>query len=149
MEAILVTGSTGLIGSAVVRGLAEGYRMVGFDRATAGMHPRPEAECVCMDLTEDRSVELALQRVRYAYGGRIASVVHLAAYYVRHRDGGDRDLRADPEADHWCQEAADPESRHGRNCTGNHPATVTSVLNPMIRRTVVEVIRKRSPSCQV
>ncbi len=39
------------------------------------------AECVCIDLTSDASTEAALQRVRTAYGERIASVIHLAAYF--------------------------------------------------------------------
>jgi nucleoside-diphosphate-sugar epimerase len=39
------------------------------------------AECVCVDLTSDESIKAALERVRYAYGRSIASVVHLAAYY--------------------------------------------------------------------
>ena len=34
-----------------------------------------------MDLTSDDSVWEAFERVRYAYGDRIACVVHLAAYY--------------------------------------------------------------------
>src|SRR3546814_10601308 len=44
-------------------------------------HPPPAAECVCIDLTDDRSIGAALERVRVAYGTRIASVIHLAAYF--------------------------------------------------------------------
>lgn len=32
-------------------------------------------------MESDESVQTALKRVRYAYGERIASVIHLAAYY--------------------------------------------------------------------
>jgi nucleoside-diphosphate-sugar epimerase len=39
------------------------------------------AECVCVDLTSDDSVRAGLDRVRHGYGNRIASVIHLAAYY--------------------------------------------------------------------
>ena len=77
---ILVTGSTGLIGQAVLERLAGRYRLVGFDRDLPP-HPLPVAECVCIDLASDASVEAALTRVRTAYGERIASVVHLAAYF--------------------------------------------------------------------
>jgi nucleoside-diphosphate-sugar epimerase len=80
MAVILVTGSSGLIGRAVVRALARSFQVVGFDRE-GWPHPPREAECVCVDLTSNESVAAAIQRVRYAYGSRIASVVHLAAYY--------------------------------------------------------------------
>ena len=54
--------------------------MVGFDRE-GNPHPPRMAECVCVDLTSSDSVREAFDRVQYAYGDRIASVVHLAAYY--------------------------------------------------------------------
>ena len=77
---VIVTGSSGLIGSAVVNGLANPFRVVGFD-AEGPPHPPPAAECVCVDVTSDESVKEGLARVREGYGERIASVVHLAAYY--------------------------------------------------------------------
>src|SRR2546425_7791053 len=79
-ETILVTGSSGLIGSATCVRLARQFEVVGFDRE-GWPHPPKEAECVCVDVTSDRSVQHGLERVRYAYGERIASVIHLAAYY--------------------------------------------------------------------
>ena len=39
------------------------------------------AECIQVDLTNDKSVRQAFDRVRMGYGQRIASVIHLAAYY--------------------------------------------------------------------
>ncbi len=77
---ILVTGSSGLIGSAVVKRFAQHFTVIGFDRA-GDPHPPKEAECVCVDVTTDASVQAGLARVRYAYGERLASVIHLAAYY--------------------------------------------------------------------
>ena len=64
----------------MVKGLARRYRVIGFDRDMPP-HPPPEAECVCIDLTDKSSVEAAFNRVRSGYGNRIASVVHLAAYF--------------------------------------------------------------------
>ena len=79
-ETIVVTGSSGLIGVAVCSRLARRFNVVGFDRA-GPPHPPPSAECVCVDITSDESVHEALERVRVGYGSRLASVIHLAAYY--------------------------------------------------------------------
>src|SRR3546814_12640854 len=79
-DIVIVTGSSGFIGSAVSEKFAGRFALVGFDREVPP-HPPPAAECICIDLTDDRSVEAALERVRVAYGSRIASVVHLAAYF--------------------------------------------------------------------
>ena len=77
---VIVTGSSGLIGREMVVRLAEEFRVVGFDRE-GYPHPPPQAECVCVDLTSQESIEAGLTRVRAGYGARIASVIHLAAYY--------------------------------------------------------------------
>jgi len=79
-ETILVTGSSGLIGAAVIKRLAQAFQAVGFDRE-GNPTPPIEAECVCVDITSEESVQTGLQRVQYAYGNHIASVIHLAAYY--------------------------------------------------------------------
>jgi nucleoside-diphosphate-sugar epimerase len=79
-DVVIVTGSSGLIGSAVVNRLAERFAVAGFDRA-GPPYPPPAAECICVDLTSDASVRGALDRVRHGYGDTIASVIHLAAYY--------------------------------------------------------------------
>jgi nucleoside-diphosphate-sugar epimerase len=79
-EVVVVTGSSGFIGSAVIEKLARRFTLVGFDREISP-HPPAAAECICIDLTSDESVEQAFQRARTAYGNRIASVIHLAAYF--------------------------------------------------------------------
>ena len=77
---VVVTGSSGYLGSAVVRRLNERYRVVGLDRYSPP-HPPHQAECVCFDITDQASVDKALARVRLAYGDRIAACIHLAAYF--------------------------------------------------------------------
>jgi len=77
---VIVTGSSGFIGSTLVKHLAERFRVIGFDRDLPP-HPPADAECVCIDLTDDASVKAAFERVRTGYGERIASVVHLAAFF--------------------------------------------------------------------
>ncbi|MCI0460814.1 MAG: NAD-dependent epimerase/dehydratase family protein, partial [Gemmataceae bacterium] len=79
-ETVIITGSSGLIGSAVARRFGEPFAVLGFDQE-GPPHPPPVAECVCVDLTSDESVAAGLERVRRGYGERIASVIHLAAYY--------------------------------------------------------------------
>ena len=77
---ILVTGSSGFIGAALISALTGRYRMVGFDRE-GPPHPPPEADCISVDLTSDESVNAACGEMRRKHGRRIAAVVHLAAYY--------------------------------------------------------------------
>lgn len=77
---IIVTGSSGMIGSAVIRTLVPQYAMAGFDRP-GPPYPPPEAECVSVDIRDRDTLDYGMARLRYAYGNRIASVIHLAAYY--------------------------------------------------------------------
>lgn len=76
---VLVTGSTGLIGSRICRDLGEDHVVVGLDRdAPQDDAPGLWVEC---DLTDDSSVEEALGDVRERCGSTLASVIHLAAHY--------------------------------------------------------------------
>ncbi|QJW91199.1 NAD(P)-dependent oxidoreductase [Spirosoma taeanense] len=79
-EIILVTGSSGLIGSSLIRRLASEYTMIGFDHA-GPPYPPEEAVCINNDITSRASIDESLAQVREQFGNRIASVVHLAAYY--------------------------------------------------------------------
>src|SRR5688500_11624710 len=76
---VLVTGSAGLIGSKVVQSLSVEYKVIGLDRNP----PKQEvgADFVECDLTRDESVASALRTIRERHGDRVASVIHLAAYY--------------------------------------------------------------------
>lgn len=74
---ILITGAAGGIGTALVKALEDDYRLVGLDLEGT------EAACELfgVDLSSPDSVELALRQVAEKHGRRIASVIHLAAYF--------------------------------------------------------------------
>ncbi|MFC3079690.1 vitamin K epoxide reductase family protein [Phenylobacterium terrae] len=74
---VLITGAAGNLGQALAEALSDAYRVVGLDlKGGRGDFPLIEA-----DMTSDESVEAALGQVRERFGGRIASVLHLAAYF--------------------------------------------------------------------
>jgi nucleoside-diphosphate-sugar epimerase len=78
---LIITGSSGLIGSALIDRVGTEFREFGLDRE-GPPHPPPATELVVdCDIASDESVSAALEEVRQRGGGRIASVVHLAAYY--------------------------------------------------------------------
>lgn len=75
---VLITGSNGHIGSALIKRLAGTYEIVGLD---ASGTPPPPAHFIPVDLESDHRVGQALEQVRQQFGNRIAAVVHLGAYY--------------------------------------------------------------------
>jgi nucleoside-diphosphate-sugar epimerase len=80
-ETVIVTGSSGLIGSAFLDHVGEDYAAMGFDCKGA---PRPApktAHVITCDLSSDESVSSALNEVRRLGHGQIASILHLGAYY--------------------------------------------------------------------
>ena len=80
---VLVTGAAGNLGRSVAKALEDGYRIVGLDRQAREMGKGPDDSfpILAVDLGSDNSVAAALQSIRSAHGSRIASVVHLAAYF--------------------------------------------------------------------
>jgi nucleoside-diphosphate-sugar epimerase len=78
---VLVTGAAGNLGRSVATALADGYRIVGLDRTARKEGPDGRFPIVAVDLGSDESVASALLSFRNAHGPRIASVVHLAAYF--------------------------------------------------------------------
>jgi nucleoside-diphosphate-sugar epimerase len=54
--------------------------MAGFDRP-GPPYPPPEAECISVNIRDRDTLAYGMERLHYAYGDRIASVIHLAAYY--------------------------------------------------------------------
>jgi UDP-glucose 4-epimerase len=79
-ELIIITGSSGLLGTNIINKLIDKYQLVGLDKFGNPYPPR-EVEWVCFDITSEKSIRTAMERVRYVYGNKITSVVHLAAYY--------------------------------------------------------------------
>lgn len=78
---VLVTGSNGRIGDAVMKRFANRFSdVVGFDRK-APKPPPPGCTYIPVEITSDESVREGLRVVREHHGTRIASVIHLAAYY--------------------------------------------------------------------
>ncbi len=80
---VLITGIGGLVGTRVARFLHPAYRVVGIDRKEEDNLPHPHTpyEYRSVDLTDDGSTTQTLAEVRKLTQGRLASVIHLAAYY--------------------------------------------------------------------
>lgn len=79
-EIILVTGSSGRIGTEIVKKLGTENQIVGFDLLKA-IYPTDNEELLAVDMGSDESVAQAFTHIRNAYGNKIKSVIHLAAYY--------------------------------------------------------------------
>jgi nucleoside-diphosphate-sugar epimerase len=74
---VLITGAAGNLGQTLARSLCDTYRVVGLDRM-AQESPFPILQA---DFSSAASIELALHKLRESFGTRIASVVHLVAYF--------------------------------------------------------------------
>lgn len=74
---VLITGAAGNLGRALAGALAANYRIVGLDIRSADA----DYPIFAADFSNPAAVELALSRVRERVGAKIASVVHLVAYF--------------------------------------------------------------------
>ncbi|MGE3773421.1 MAG: NAD-dependent epimerase/dehydratase family protein [Gammaproteobacteria bacterium] len=79
-DTVLITGSNGFLGVAIAHALCGRYRVIGLDLGSQRQSPAGY-DTLEADLSSDASVAIAMTEVRRRTGGRIASVVHLAAYY--------------------------------------------------------------------
>jgi nucleoside-diphosphate-sugar epimerase len=78
---VLVTGSNGRIGTAVMQRLTGRFSdVVGFD-LKALTPPPPDCVRIPVDIASDESVREGLRILREHHGTHITAVVHLAAYY--------------------------------------------------------------------
>jgi nucleoside-diphosphate-sugar epimerase len=74
---VVVTGAGGNIGRSISAALLDRYRVVGIDREASELgFPMLEA-----DFTSDESLSAVLESLRASYGSRIASVIHLVAFF--------------------------------------------------------------------
>lgn len=74
---LLITGAAGNIGRAVAKVLGNRYRVVGLDLKDSGT----DFPLIETDFTDDGSMTAALAQLRRDFGSRIASVIHLAAFF--------------------------------------------------------------------
>jgi nucleoside-diphosphate-sugar epimerase len=81
LETVIITGSSGLIGSAFLAHVGECYRELCLDSKGPSCVPPKTAHMIPCDLTSDENFHQALDEVRRLGHGRIASILHLAAYY--------------------------------------------------------------------
>jgi len=77
---LLITGSSGLIGTRLAGALEDEFRVVGLD-VKPPKTDEPSGDFIECDLTNEPSVTEAMKEVRRRFGERLASVIHLAAYY--------------------------------------------------------------------
>lgn len=74
---ILITGGTGRIGRALGAALSQHYRVVALERQCAPDAP----DCIEADIGSDAALARGMHQFKERYGKRIASVIHLAAFY--------------------------------------------------------------------
>jgi nucleoside-diphosphate-sugar epimerase/uncharacterized membrane protein len=74
---VLVTGLGGRIGSAISEAMGGDYTLVGFELSCDEGAPH----CIPTDITSDEALQRSCSALRERYGNRIASVIHLAAFY--------------------------------------------------------------------
>lgn len=77
---VIITGSSGFLGQSIAKALTETCRVIGLDQVA----PERELEgmrTITFDITSDESVDEAMGKIREDAGDKLASVVHLAAYY--------------------------------------------------------------------
>jgi len=74
---VLVTGLGGRIGAAIREAMGADYTLVGFELRCA----EGDEHCIETDITSAEALERSCAELRRRYGSRIASVIHLAAFY--------------------------------------------------------------------
>jgi nucleoside-diphosphate-sugar epimerase len=73
---VIITGAGGNIGTAAHQALRQRFHVVGMERDCENL-----PECVPVDITSDTRVRDAMAMIGERFGNRIASFIHLAAYF--------------------------------------------------------------------
>jgi nucleoside-diphosphate-sugar epimerase len=79
-DTVIITGSSGFMGEALLAKLAASFRIIGLDRRPPRQLPT-NVSFEEIDLISDESVAVALAKIGKRRLGGIASVIHLAAYF--------------------------------------------------------------------
>ena len=74
---VLITGAAGNIGRSLAAALADAYTIVGMDQEGS----KADFPLIAADFTSDKSVAEALTGFRRKFGAKIASVIHLVAFF--------------------------------------------------------------------
>lgn len=74
---VLITGAAGNIGRSLAAALGHRYRIIGLDLRAGGT----DFPVIEVDFTKADKMQAAMAQVRQQGGSRIASVIHLAAYF--------------------------------------------------------------------
>lgn len=75
---VVITGAAGRIGRALTDRLSDSYRVLGLDLPDSA---EGDDHIFGFDITDESSVAHALDEVRAACNGKLAAVIHLAAYF--------------------------------------------------------------------
>lgn len=79
-EIVLITGSSGYIGSALTKKLSVHFKIIGLDRDI----PKKKVEGVdyyALDFSSSDELHKVIKELRQKFGTKIKSVIHLVAYY--------------------------------------------------------------------
>ena len=81
---VIITGSNGFIGKAIAERLSRKFSVIGFDQKISKKQNQKESvevENYKVNISSSESISSALEAMKARHGTKIASVIHLAAYY--------------------------------------------------------------------
>lgn len=79
-KVVIITGSSGFIGSALVRHFNKKYKIIGIDQ-TSPKVKEPDVDYHNMDIISEADIAKTMKNIRDQHGDTIHSVIHLIAYY--------------------------------------------------------------------
>lgn len=77
---VLITGAGGRIGRAVIKRIADRFKVIGFDRSSAIFFSEDQ-EIIPLDVSNKESMISTFNNIKQKHGNKIHCVIHLAAYY--------------------------------------------------------------------